>query len=271
MGFSFNYDHSARETDGGTGSDTMSLRYATNLRYTFIPKYLNFSTNYSASESQTQGSETTGGRNYSLSLSSTPLDTLNGNFTYSHSASLTASTVTSERDSMAISTYMQLYRGIDLGLGTTLSTSQNPQQDSSSESRSYRWNLKLIPWHPLTVLLNGSYSSSASDKQGVTTSASSDTLDLTFSFSPTRTIHMGGAIDIRPVSSQSYSLTWLATRKTHIGLRYSTSIDTKGMGASFNWNPFPMLTLNMGYNVTEKTNVTNDRSESFFGRASFVF
>ncbi|MBI5560673.1 MAG: hypothetical protein HY883_05305 [Deltaproteobacteria bacterium] len=271
MGFTFSYDHSAREAGNNRGLDTTSFRYGTNLRYTFIPKYLSFTTNYSDSETRTQGQDDAGGRAYSFAFSTTPLDTLNGNLTYNHAESLTASTVVSSHNSTAISTYMKIYRGVDLGLGTTFSASENPQQGVSSDSRSYRWSFKLVPWRPLTTLISGSSATTSTDRQGATTSVSSESLDLSFSYSPTRSIHVGGAIDIKPVSSQSYSVTWRVTNKVQLGFRANTSNNAQGMGTSFNWQPFPVVTLNAGYNFTERTGVTTDKVESFFARASFVF
>ena len=270
IGFSLNLDHSSREAGGVQSTETTSARYGTNLRYIVSPQYLTFSTAYTSSRSETRG-ETGGNNHYSLTLSSRPLDTVNGSFTYSRSESLRDSETTSQNDSVGMNVGMNLYTGIELGLSTTLGTTKNPSQDSESSSRSYGWNLRLVPWQTLTAIITGRFGSSETTREGVTTETSSDTLGLTFSFAPTRKLHASGSIDITPETAQTYGVSWLPTRQVQLGVRFNTSKDTTGMGATFTWHPLTILSINTGYNVAQRNDTISDKSETFFLRASFVF
>jgi len=270
VGFSLNIDHSSREAEGGQSAETTNSRYGTNLGYIVFPEYLTFSTAYTSSRSETRG-ETGGNNHYSFTLSSRPLDTLNGSFTYSRSESIIDSEKTSQNDSMGVNVGMNIYTGIELGLGTSFGTTKNLSQDSESSSRNFRWNLRLVPWQTLTTTINGSVSSSETTKEGVTAETSSESTGLTFSFAPTRKVHASGSIDITPETAQTYALSWLPTRHVQFGVRFNTAKDTTGAGGTFNWRPFQILSFSTGYNIAWRTDLTNDKSETFFARASFVF
>ncbi len=271
LGFSFSYDRNTRESKDAPDVETVNMRHGSNLSYIFIPKYLTVSTSYSSLTIEEKGGTDTGSEFYSLTFSSAPLETLNSSLTYSHTESTSGGAATSVDDTVGMNVFMNLYTGIDLNFSASMAETDSPQQNSKSSSRSYMWNLRLVPWKPLVVLVNAGTSGSETDQAGTKTSSSTKTLSLDFSYTPTRKVYFSGNIDLEPDQSQSYSVTWLPTRTLQMGLRLNQSNDTKGGGADFSWQPFKPLSLHLGYNVTVQDNDTNDRTEIMFARASIVF
>ncbi|MBI5599503.1 MAG: hypothetical protein HY890_07170 [Deltaproteobacteria bacterium] len=271
-GFTLNYDHSLREAGGVSNNDVTGVGYGFNLQYVFFPRYLTASTSYSSSTSSStqalKGTTTSGSAGYSLSLSSSPLDTVNGNFSYSHGQSTADGTVTSTSNSVGTAVSMRLYTGVDLNLSTTFATSESPEQNATSESRSYYWSFRLVPWQSLTAMVNGSNSESSNNSGGASTSSTSESLNMNFSYTPTRKIYLSGSMNIKPQVSQGLSVSWLPTRQVQIGTRLNKSTGTTGMGWDFSWQPFGRLSFRMGYDATTSG---NGKNQSFFARTSIRF
>ncbi|MEK7773045.1 MAG: hypothetical protein AAB307_01750, partial [Deltaproteobacteria bacterium] len=120
MGYNLSYDHS---TQGINNNETSSMNHGLNLNYIAWQKYLTVSTSYTTSTNSSSQETTTATSNdtvvnsYSLTLSTNPLPTLTGNVNYSHVSNFLNGDDSSATQSMGGNLFMNLYRGIDVGVG----------------------------------------------------------------------------------------------------------------------------------------------------------
>ena len=178
---------------------------------------------------------------------------------------MTSGTIDSTNNSVSGNVFMNLYKGVDLGLGSTLSESKSLKANSTTDSTSYYSNLSLVPWKPVTVVINGWSTTTQTTGVG---SSTTNSLITNFSYTPTRTLYLLASITIEPASSQSYSVNWLPTRNTQVSARYGISGDVTNMGGDFSWTPIQRLSLRVGYVGTTTDNATSDHTESIFASAS---
>lgn len=271
LSYNLNYDHTSQDLND---IDSEVVNQSATLNLILIPGYLNLSagaatTNTTSDQKGTSTeNETT---SYSLTLSSTPLPTVNASISYGSSESLTDGATTSTTDSISGHVSMNLYRGIDLGLGTSLATSKNPETSTETDTITHSGNLKLIPWRSLTIVTNGSISETTTKKPGEETSSKGRHLTTNISYTPTRNLYFAATLTIEPSTSQSYSLTWSPTRNIQVGGRYGLSGNTTTMGLDVNWSPLRRLTLSFNYSGTRTDNAAQDRTDYFFARASLRF
>jgi len=277
LGFSLNYDKSEQGTvgAGGTDSESVSNSYGANANYIAIPRYLNIFANFSATSSEyssvTDTENTTS--SYALSLSSSPLDTVNLGLTFNHSESDADGERVSEAESANFSSSVMVYRGVDLGFSTVMSSSESFQSDTQSDSTSYNTNLRLVPWKSLTIMLNNSRTSATTDAPSGKTSSETTATSVDFSFTPTRRLYLSGRFNIEPTESQSYALTFSPTSKIYVSLNYhnDNSSGMVSMGGNLNWQVLGRLSVGAVYNTTSVDNATNDKTETVFARASVSF
>jgi len=266
MNYNISYDHSTQDFNG---TDTTNIGQGVRLSSVVVPQYLNFSANYSASKASsksTTGSTETGGDNYSLSISSSPLPTLNASLNYGYSEVLTGGEAYSKSNSISGNLFMNLYKGVDFSLGSSMGESKGLKANSKSSSINSYGNLNLVPWRSMTIIINGGVSSSAVETAGKETDSSGQSLNTSISYAPTRNIYFSTSIGIEPTSSQTYSITWLPSMNLQTSARYGSSEgDVTNMGADISWTPVPKLSLRVGYNVTKTGNAQTD---SVFASAS---
>ncbi|HBR16771.1 MAG: hypothetical protein A3G39_04500 [Deltaproteobacteria bacterium RIFCSPLOWO2_12_FULL_43_16] len=277
MNYNINYNHGAEDIND---SDTTSINQGAHMGLIVVPEYLTLSTGYAtatasatqktSSTSTTYTTTKTGADTYTMTLSSTPLSTVGMGLNYGHSESLTDSETTSKADSMAGNISMKLYKGIDLGIGSSMSESKEIKSNAKTSSQSYYGNLNLIPWNALSMAVNGGISTSTSESGGIKTSSSSNSLSTNFSYAPTRNLYVSASITIEPAVSQSYSISWLPTRRIQTGIRYGLSGDTTNMGADLSWAPISRLSLRLGYTGTRMGNATNDQADSVFASVALT-
>ncbi|MBI5875013.1 MAG: hypothetical protein HZB81_04080 [Deltaproteobacteria bacterium] len=296
MNYNISYDHSAQDIREynpttekrylpfGAGNVT-STTDSTNISQSFglssavVPKYLNFSTSYNTSTSNTTSTTTvpsaitsteSGSNGYSLSFSSGPLPTLSASLNYGYSEYLTGGEKNSENSSIGGNVFMNLYKGVDLGLGSSMGESKDLKAKSQTDSANYYGNLNLIPWRSLTIIVNGSISDSTAETAGNATHSSGKTLSSTISYTPTRNLYLSASIGIEPTSSQTYAVTWLPAllKNVQLSTRYGTSGDVTNMGGDISWTPVPRLSLRVGYSGSKTDNITQDHTESVVASAS---
>ncbi|MEK7841137.1 MAG: hypothetical protein AAB197_00560, partial [Deltaproteobacteria bacterium] len=268
MSYNLTYDHSTQDSND---TDTTNIGQGVGLNSVVVPQYLNLSASYStsnASSKSTTGSTETGADSYSLSISSSPLPTLNASLNYGYSEALTGGETFSKSDSISGNLFMNLYKGVDLGLGSSISESEDLKANSNTNSINYYGNLNLVPWRSMTIIVNGSDSSSIVETAGKETDSSSQSLNTVISYTPTRNIYLSTSIGIEPTSSQTYNITWLPSRNIQTSARYGISGDVINRGADISWTPVSRLSLRVGYNGTKTDNVTNDHTDSVFASAS---
>lgn len=273
MNYNINYDHSTRDV---SRFETTGVNQGGGLSLIVVPEYLNLTTNYTTSTTKSSRETTTGqtsaleaGTNsYALSLSTTPLPTLNASLNYGYNESLTDGDVSSTSNSTSGNIFMRLYKGVNLGLTSTLSASKDLKANSTTDAASHSANLNLVPWRPLTIVVNGGISDSATQQAGAETHSSGKTLNANLSYTPTRSLYLAASFTIEPTSSQSYSATWLPTRNTQVSARYGSAGNATNMGGDFSWTPIYRLVLHIGYTGTQTDNMTHDHSEAIFASAS---
>ena len=275
LGLSLNYDMSEQSMQGGTGSESIGKSYGANANYIAIPRYLNIFANFGATSSEYRSvidTENTTS-SYALSLSSSPLDAVNLGLAFNHSESEADGERVSEAESANFSSSVMVYRGVDLGFSTIMSSSESFQSDTQSESTSYNTNLRLVPWQSLSIILNNSRTSATTDAPSGKTSSETVATSVDFSFSPTRRLYLSGRFNLEPTESQSYGLTFSPTNKIYVSLNYynDSASDTVSMGGNLNWQVLARLSVGVVYNTTSVDNATNDKTETVFARASIRF
>jgi len=245
LGMNITIDSTANERDGSADTEMKNSRYGFNGRYVVIPEYLQLASTYASTISSPSDGDESKTNSYTAALSVTPLDTVSGSMSYLYSENLLGGAVQSEQNSVNMSVFMAIYTGIDLNLGATISASESPVSGSETGSSSYRWGLKLEPWRPLIILINGSSSNSDSTQAGITTTSTSETLDVSISYNPSRKLYMSADFDFEPEVSAVYSLTWTPTRTIQCRFNY--------------------------YSVIWTDNLTDDQVETIYTRASIRF
>jgi hypothetical protein len=270
MNYTINYDHSGRDLNN---FDSTGINQSVGLNAVIMPQYLNLATNYTTATTKTTEERTSGAiatseygsNSYAITFSSIPLPTVNASLNYGYSESLTNGAIDSTSNSVNGNVFMNLYQGVDLGLGSTLSESKSLRANLTTDSTSYYSNLTLVPWKPVTVMINGGSSTTQTTGSG---SSTTNSLATTFSYTPTRRLYFLASITIEPASSQSYSVNWLPTRNTQVSARYGISGNVTNMGGDFSWTPIQRLSLRVGYVGTTTDNATSDHTESIFASAS---
>ncbi|MFQ5899962.1 MAG: hypothetical protein ACE5IH_00195 [Thermodesulfobacteriota bacterium] len=257
----FNYSHSDSENKANS-SDILSVSQNVGLSYIIYPQYLTLTTNYSTQTSKPSEGDKSGSNAYSLSLSTVLLPTVNGSLATGYSESVLGGKVQSTSNNITASIFMELYKGIDLRVGTGMSSSENKASASTTDSSSISTDLKLIPWNPLQIVLRNGYSSSRTEGAGGDTKASASSFRADILYSASRNIYIAAYFNVEPEFYQNYSVSWRPTQKIQTGFNYSISVsDTKSFASSINWMPLRRLSLRTSYNLSKEKN--NDRVTSF--------
>lgn len=274
MGYNLNYDHT---TQGINDNVSSTMNHGVNLNYIAWQKYLTVSTSYTTStNSSTQGTTTatsndTAANSYTLTLSTNPLPTLTGNVNYSHINNLLNGEDSSATQSVGGNLFMNLYRGMDLGVGSSFSDTKSYTDNSVSGSWNHYANLNLLPLKDLSIVLNTTYYATDTKKDGETTSSTGKTVNASFSYTPTRKIYFSAVYSFEPDTAQSYSVTWLPTRTIQMDARFGLGKDSENMGATFSWSPITKMTMFLGYSRTKSTGDTKSDTDTVFARASLRF
>jgi hypothetical protein len=251
MSYSISYGHN-RDKGVGTESDSTTVGQSVSLGYTVIPEYLNLSSGFATSSSKRTGSDTSRSVSYSLTLSYTLLPTLGGGLGLRRSESSIGGDKLSRNDSLTT----------DVSMRGNFSEATNFTTDSKTQSSNFFGNLRLQPWKPLIISLNGLLSRS----DGSTT----ETLSSSVSLRLTRKISLSGTANILPESSQSFRVSLALSRNIQTSVRLGLSGDSTNYGASLNWRPVRRLRLSLGYSGT-RSEKTDAKSDSLFARASLRF
>lgn len=276
--YNLNYDRSSQELND-TESSTMTQ--AVNMNVTAVPQYLTVNGGYANTSSSsmqtntqnsTQTSTASGTDTYSLSLSSTPLPTLNANMNFGHFVNSVNGAATSSTNNYGTAMFMNLYRGIDVGVGSSMSATENKISNSTTDSTNHYLNLNLTPWKPVRLLLSTSMADSSTESAGQSTSTSSRSTTTTASYTPTRKIYLSATMSIEPVQSNSFVLTWVPSTAIQGNIRYGFGQDSTNMGATLNWTLLARLSVIAGYSRVETSSSASDnQTSSFYARASLRF
>ncbi|MBI5235716.1 MAG: hypothetical protein HY886_05655 [Deltaproteobacteria bacterium] len=273
--YNLNYDHSAQELNDASSS---TMTQALNLNITALPRYLTITGGYantSSSATQTTGTQTnseSGTDTYTLSLAATPLPTLNASMNFGHFVNSVNGAASSSTNNYGTAMFMNLYRGIDVGVGSSMSATENMASNSTTDTTNHYLNLNLTPWKTMKVLVSTSMADSSTESGGQSTSTSSRSTTASASYTPTRKIYLSATMSIAPVQSNSFVLTWVPSTALQGNVRYGFGQDSTNMGATLSWTPLTRFSVIAGYNRTETSSSgSNNQSSSFYARASLRF
>ncbi|MDH4227924.1 MAG: hypothetical protein OEV59_09300 [Deltaproteobacteria bacterium] len=258
LSYSFGYTESNTKDDFRE-SGTYSSSNAVMASYVAHPQYLNIGLTVNQSESGTKDKISTQEIwRYSAAFSSNPLDTVNSSLTLSRADTKANGKKSNATDSIALSLGMRLYRGIDLqaGASQTANTLYGTPKGTSG-STTYNAVLFLKPRKSVTVTLTGVVSESETNVGGQKTNSSGEAAKADFSYRPTDIWSLGGTIDITPVSTQTYYLSIMPTRKVNLNASLAFTPDAESKNITINWNPFQRTSLGVRY-----SNITNNSSDS---------
>lgn len=258
--YNINYDQSKESrnnTEDKNINQGLSLSYA-------VSKYVSLFSNY-----QNQSIESTSGRdvgfnNYSLSLSTNPIETINSSFAVNHSESLTAKSITSESDSGNINMFFKLYPGVDMGTGLSMGKLKDIVNKIDTASNSVSGNLSLLPWKTVNILIDGAFLSSTSDAKGEKISSKSESLRSTINITPSRHINLVVNLQYLPQMKQNYSVNTRLPGSLQINANYNVSEGgAETIGSSVYWNISRYLYISSTYSVSLLHNVTDDKTDLF--------
>jgi hypothetical protein len=267
MSYNISYAHNE---DDFSDVDTTSVTQGVSLGYTVIPRYLSLSSGFATSSTRGTGGRRAGTDSYNLTLSSTPLPTLSGSLGFRRAEVSSGGTTTSRRDSLSGSVSMKLYRGVDVFLGGSFSESTNLAADSKIQTTDFSGNFRLKPLESLSILINGGLTRNVLESDGAESTSTIDTLTSAFSLRLTRKLFLSSRIVVSPDSSQSYVISWVASRKLQTTARLGFSGDSTNFGSILSWHPLSRVSLSFTYSGSrnDKTDVNID---SFFARGSVSF
>ncbi|MFZ3073271.1 MAG: hypothetical protein WA162_08510 [Thermodesulfobacteriota bacterium] len=275
FGMNMSYSQSGSSVAGQSSGDSTSTSLGASMNYAAIPRYLTIGSSYSRAEQDSDPGAGTGSSGYSLSLSSSPLDTMSASFTLNHSEAEAGGAVTSKSDAESLGMSAMLYRGVDLGLNATMGQGESPSSGVESSFIFYGYNLRLVPRKSFYIVVSGSRSENESKAGGVTTRTAGEALGASFSYAPAGRFYISGNFSFKPAKSQSqsFSATLMPTRTISASLRYS--IDQNGAAKTFSsdisWRPINRFFLTFGYSLATIDNSTSDRVQTVNARGSVTF
>ncbi len=271
LAYNINYDHYTQELND---LSSLTVTQGSNMNIVVLPEYLTFLTSYtnsrvSSSQTVTTGifRTDTGFDNYTLTLSSTPLPTVNANINYSLTETLIDGEDATKTDTLSTDVFMNLYRGVDLNIGGNLTKTKNIQADARTNTVYYYLHTNLVPWETVNILIDASINRTTTESLTATTTSTIEVLTTSISYTPTRKLFFSATLNVEPSHQQSYNITWLPSRSIQATVRYGFSVDSRNMGANLNWTPIRRLTMNFGYTFTEDDSMDTG-SDSFFARVS---
>lgn len=256
--YSLSHDRSEELPQGTESRNTsqgITLNYAPS-------KKLSMFLGFQKQGSQTTGNPDSGSNNYSLTISTNPIETINGSISLNRNESLQDGEIKSKGNSANLNTFYKLYPGIDLGTGFSLNLSES--DGTKTKTMSSNWNFNLVPWKKLNMIIDGSLTGSKSEKDGLEVTSSSKSLRSVVNFSPSRHLNFSVSLDLLPKLKQNLSIQTRLPGDLQLNFNYSRSNEgVEAAGSSISWNISRYLYLNSSYNKTFLNNVTDDTSSSY--------
>ncbi|MBI3584845.1 MAG: hypothetical protein HY096_12995 [Nitrospinae bacterium] len=234
-GISYNINYDQSKQSPADRKDT-NINQGVVLSYA-MSKYASFFLNYQSQKTETTLSKNIGSNNYTFSISTNPMETINGSAALSHFESLFGDNKTSETNSGNINMFLNLYSGIDLGTGFTLSNTDDISRGTKTTTNSVNGNLTLIPRNSINILIDGTFSSSTSNTGRETSSSKSETLRSTISITPSRFVNLVANIQHLPEAKQNYSINTRLPGSLQVNINYNVSeTGAETLGGSIYWN-----------------------------------
>lgn len=212
-----------------------------------------------------------GSDNYFLVFVLTPLPTLGANLSYNHFITLNNRETSNIFDGVATSVSMKLYAGADANVGASLSKSEQPLTDSTTDTHSESVKITLVPRSYLNIVFDANRSTSTVVMKGEQTTSTGKSSDAIVSYTPTRKLFLSANFTFEPIPLQGYSVSWLPTKKIQTNLSWIISQDITNESASINWVPLSYMTIYMSYNRSESEGMTHSKEDSLFAKVGMQF
>ncbi|HHL40056.1 MAG TPA: hypothetical protein ENJ37_06090 [Deltaproteobacteria bacterium] len=263
--------------------ENTSVTHAVNSSLVVSPRYLviqsGLSRNILDSSQRLAGTTTatsleTESSNYTLTLSSNPLDTLSSSLTFGRFDSKEDGVMISTNRNANLAANMVLYSGIDLTLTSTVTNIEEFRSDQTTDSVSHLYNLRLTPWETVTVIFNGGLISSSVHSKSGTRDSDLNSLEMMLSYTPTRKLYLSMVWTMEPTDAKIVTLAWLPTAAFQLNMRYGLTDTTTNAGLDLSWSPIRKLSVSVGYNRAETEDVSRSvvtKVDSFYARFSARF
>ncbi len=235
--FAYNLSYDKNEPDPGLAStrlnQALSARYAPTADFSLAASV-------SENRDETESREERLNRSYSLSAQQQLWETMNLSASYSHSEGYEDSVRTSESDSLNGFLNAQLFPDLSASLNLNWSQSENPREDTQSES--YGWRLHTTA--RLTARLDANayydYTNSTRDAQEADDDATTR-YGLSLNFRPSDILSFYGSLNRNPDEKEtafSGSASWRMTPKLQASVNTSQELeqgDSESYSASLSW------------------------------------
>lgn len=260
ISYNINYDESKQSPS--VRKDT-NINQGVAISYA-MSKYASFSLNYQSQKTETTSSKSIGSNNYTFSISTNPMETINGSVALSRFESLYGDDKTSETNSGNINMFFNLYPGIDLGTGFTLSNTDDHISGARSATKLVNGNLTLIPRNSINIIIDGAFSSSTSDTEGKMSSSKSENLRSTINITPSRFVTFVANIQHLPEAKQNYSINTRMPGRLQVNINYNVSeTGAETMGGSIYWNISRYIYISTNYSTTQIHNSSGDSNSLY--------
>ena len=260
LSYNATYDQSSQSP---TNREDTNINQGVSLSYA-ASKYASLFLNYQAQSTESSLTKGVGSNNYTLSVSTNPMETINGSFALSLFESLSGGEKTSETNSGNINMFFKLYPGINLGTGFTVSKAKDLIRGSETDTNSINGNLNLLPRKSINILIDGAFSSSASDTGGQKVNSKAESLRSTINITPSRYVNFVTNLQYLPEAKQNYSINSRLPGSLQINVNYNVSeTGAETAGGSVYWNISRYLYVSSNYSTAIFHNATGDSSSLY--------
>lgn len=227
-----------------------------------ISKKLSLFSGYQNQRSSSSGNSDTGSNSYLLSISTNPIETINGSISFNRTESLLDGDIISESNSSNVNTFYKLYHGVGLGLGFNINTSKS--SGSESKTMSTNWNLNLKPRNNINIVVNGSASASTTETEGNETSSTSKNLRSAINFNPSRYLTFTANLDFLPERKENFSVNTRLPGSLQLNVTYNRSDSgSETVGGTMSWGVSRHIFISSSYRKTFVHNDSKDTSSSY--------
>ncbi|NMX22951.1 hypothetical protein HCU62_03215 [Dissulfurirhabdus thermomarina] len=239
LAFSYSLSYEASRPDPGAHRDKTSQ--AGSLRWTPWGRYFSSTLGASETRDQRENDPDTTSRSYSLTLASTPLDTLDLGASVTRSDSLEDGRRIGTSYHYGLLASAEIYPDLHAGLDVNYSTAENLESDTTTRTLNgvARLTARLTP----AVLLDGSVEHNRTDGSGTESRESIGVLNLTWRPSDIVSVRWTGrrtwTDQEEDANGWSVTLGLAPTRKVQINGTYTyqdAATTSESFGLSANWN-----------------------------------
>ena len=238
---------------------TVINRYAFSLPVTLLPFVVRTSASYqnTVTESSEAGFLEPVNDSYALSFAADPIPTLSHTLSFSRSEDSLGGEPLTTGDSVSLSNYLRLYRGLDSSIALSTTETIDHQTNAESRSRTFDLGVNAILTERLTG--RGSYQFYATEGADYTQG-----IGLSLSYKLSQLFRLSGSLNSSESGdssslSQSYNLAWGFSQRLSTRFTYARS-SSESAGGTFensafrsevSWQVNKSISLSLNYNQSE--------------------